>query len=454
MNVFRRRLRAYEWFLYAHRAAATMFPACVLAGVLACSVASGNWPQAAGPHLNWKTEGSAVTHWSVARNENVKWRTTLPEGGQSSVTIWGDKAFVTTHAPLESSAETATSTDILAYCLDAETGGILWTTELPGSQAVGTAGIFSDATVFAPISNGSHVWFFNRSGSIGCYDMDGNRVWLRQYTPRTRHTNRQCEPILVENQLLVVEVLDQQAAKKLRRHEPVPAGVDPRSVWTYIHGLDAHTGDLLWREPAATVIHNTPMVGRRANGEWAVLHARGGPHQPLEAPYGLSLTSLARGREGTVLWSAEFKDLNPMVNNHWNADGVFAFAGEDHVVLDPETGRERSRRSLRRNIDLWRHDVSSSSWKLERGVDLSGTKPRLITYHTNILVGDWHYFLAHERAAIGRVDTRNDRVEYLDVPVQLVVSPDGAPEWIWNAGEAVPIMPENSRGIRACYRLI
>ena len=52
-----------------------------------------------------------------------------------------------------------------------------------------------------------------------------------------------------------------------------PEGVDPKEVWTYIHGIDKKTGKVLWRESAGTVVHNTPVVGRTADGTLAVSHA-------------------------------------------------------------------------------------------------------------------------------------------------------------------------------------
>jgi hypothetical protein len=164
-------------------------------------------------------------------------------------------------------------------------------------------------------------------------------------------------------------------------------------------------------------------------------------------PYGFSLTSLAQGKQGTDLWSAEIPDLNPMVTNCWDADGVYAFVGEDHLILDTATGKERSRRNLRRGIDLWSHDAQSGSWTLKSGVNLGGKKPRLNTYHTNIVVGDWHYFLSHERNTIGRVNLRNAKVEYLEVPLQLSVASDGSRSLIWDAADTIRITPENSRGI-------
>ena len=66
----------------------------VLAAVLAPSLctalsAAEHWPQAAGPRGDWQTEGTPPTRWSVTRNENIRWRTPMPEAGMSNVTVWG-----------------------------------------------------------------------------------------------------------------------------------------------------------------------------------------------------------------------------------------------------------------------------------------------------------------------------------------------------------------------------
>lgn len=431
-----------------HRRCRSILWGSLLSALLFWSpVFAENWPQASGPNSDWKIDGRAPTQWSVTRSENILWRTTLPEGGQSSVTLWGDRAFVTTHKELQSPDETETSMDIVGYCLNANTGAILWKVELPGSVAVGTAGIFSDATVFAPVTDGKRVWFFNRSGSMACFDLSGNLVWMREYVPRKRHTNRQCEPILWNNQLLVVEVLDKLAGAKLQRHEPIPDDIDPRSVWTYLHGIDALTGEVLWTEPTGTVVHDTPMIGRLANGEMAVLHARGGGHSPLEKPYGITLTSLAPGKEGTPLWSTEFSRFDPVFNNHWNERFSYAFHGNDHVVLDTATGHEISRRSLGENVDLWSYDQPSKAWTLRSGAKVKAGKTHANTNQANIVVGDWHYFLTHDWHAIGRVHTISGKVEYLEVPAQLALVADGSSQWIWDPKKAIPIRAENARGI-------
>ena len=135
--------------------------------------ADQNWPQAAGPNGNWQTDGRPPIRWSVTRDENICWRTAMPEAGMSSVTVWGDRVFATTHVPIEISQEKDAVKDILGFCLDADTGEILWQVELPGSAFISLAGGFTDGTVFAPITDGEHVWFFNRCGSMACYDLHG-----------------------------------------------------------------------------------------------------------------------------------------------------------------------------------------------------------------------------------------------------------------------------------------
>ena len=405
--------------------------------ILAGTLGAQHWPQASGPNLDWKATGTEPPlQWSVVTGKNVLWRSTLPEGGQSAVTIWGDRAFLTTHRPMEESSDRL-EPNIVGYCLNADTGEILWTVELPGSVPMQTAGIFSDATVFAPVTDGEHVWFFNRCGSMGCFDFSGKQVWLREYRPRTRHTNRECEPILVGDRIITVEVRNKEAAQKLERHKPVPAGIEPRDVWTYLHAIDKKTGKVLWLEEVGTSIHNTPMVGQLADGRWAIAHGRGGGHDPLEKPYGVSLTLLDSGQ---TLWSREFHG-DCSHNSHWNARHLFWFQGIQHLVLDSATGEMLRTQDLSADVTF----TDAETGKRESGLQMQPGKRTAITNQTNLVVGDWHYFLAHDLTAIGRVNIENGKTEYLRVPVQLVGGPE--PRRIWAKQDALLNDTKNARGM-------
>ncbi|MGB7348054.1 MAG: PQQ-binding-like beta-propeller repeat protein [Pirellulaceae bacterium] len=409
----------------------------LLAGFLfsafASATADDNWHQAAGPNGNWQVDGDAPTRWSVSRGENIRWRTPLPEAGMSNVTVWGNRVFVTTHVPIKTLEEKESVTDVIGFCLDADSGKEIWKVTLPGSAFISLAGGFTDGTVFAPIADGEHVWFFNRCGAIGCYDFDGNQVWLRQWTPRFKHNNRQAEPYLVGDAILYVEVADKDAGGKIQKWAApgkkssgtaIPDGVNEKDVWTYLHGIDKRTGKVLWREKVGTVVHNTPVVGRTADGRHAVSHSRGGPHGPMEKPYGQSLTSLAPGQEGQTIWSTELDGYDPSFACHWNEKYVFGFQRGNHIVLDATSGKMLRKQPLYEGATLWKFDTEADDWTKQTNVAIKAGKGHPNTNQANLVVGDWHWFLSHNVHYLGRVHVETGEVEYLELPAQLMPSPD------------------------------
>ena len=61
------------------------------------------WPMSGGPDGSYKVQASSKvpTKWSVRNNKNIKWKASLPEGGQSGIAVWGDKLFLTINPPLD-----------------------------------------------------------------------------------------------------------------------------------------------------------------------------------------------------------------------------------------------------------------------------------------------------------------------------------------------------------------
>lgn len=391
-----------------------------------------NWHQAAGPNGNWQVEGKPPVEWSVTRDENIAWRTPMPEAGMSSVTVWDDRVFVTTHVPIKSLKEQKAVKDIIGLCLDVNTGKILWQVTLPGSAPIALAGGFTDGTVFAPITDGESVWFFNRCGSMACYDYDGKQRWMREWTPRGKHTNRQTEPYLVGDALIYLEVANKEEGVKMQKWASpgvkskngtkIPEGVEPKEVWTYLHGIDKQTGKILWREKVGTSVHNTPVVGMTAAGKMAIAHARGGPHGALEEPYGQSLTSLAPGEEGNTLWNLELKQYDTSWSCHWNKKYVFGFQKDSHIVIDATSGKLLRKQPVDQATTLWKFQLEKKDWVLQKSATVKSKRPHPNTNQANIAVGDWHWFLCHDEHYLGRVNVENGVVEYLELPAQLMPS--------------------------------
>ncbi len=417
-----------------------MKPLCLL---VLCGLvhASEHWPQAAGPNGDWQVEGNPPIQWSATRGENILWRTPMPEAGMSSVTVWGDCVFVTTHVPIKTLKEKEGVKDIIGFCLDAATGEIIWQTELPGHVFISLAGGFTDGTVFAPVTDGKHVWFFNRCGSMGCFDFSGKEVWRREWIPRFKHNNRQAEPYLVGDTILYVEVANKEEGAKMRKWDApgvkskngteVPEGVPEKEVWTYIHGIDKKSGEVLWREDVGTSIHTTPVVRGLA-----VSHARGGPHGALESPYGHSLTSLAPGKEGTTIWTTELPGYDPSFACHWNERFVLGFNQGKHIVMDAKTGKILREQALYENATLQKFHPEVHAWTTERNFAAKVGKSHPNTNQANLLVGDWHWFLAHNFPYLGRVSVESGVVEYLELPAQLSPSREAREkdEWLWGKG--------------------
>ena len=64
--------------------------------VIAISVpaTAGNWPAWRGPDATGiSSESGLPTHWSAS--DNVDWKVPLPEPGNSTPIIWGDRLFLT-----------------------------------------------------------------------------------------------------------------------------------------------------------------------------------------------------------------------------------------------------------------------------------------------------------------------------------------------------------------------
>ncbi|NIJ44910.1 outer membrane protein assembly factor BamB [Wenyingzhuangia heitensis] len=82
---------------------ALLFVACNTAQNSVTTVADGEnqWPMSGGPNGSWKvkTDEHVPIKWSVRTGENIKWKTTLPEGGQSGIAVWKDKLFLTINPP-------------------------------------------------------------------------------------------------------------------------------------------------------------------------------------------------------------------------------------------------------------------------------------------------------------------------------------------------------------------
>lgn len=423
------------------------------------SLRADNWPQAAGPNGTWRLEkGNPPTSWSVALNENIVWRSTMPNGGQGGIISWGDRLFLTTFEEYKEGAPKY-SADILGHCLDVKTGKILWSVKLSGENASPLMYAYSDSTSWTPVTDGKHVWFFNCSGEMGCWDFAGHEKWRRKFRAPGEPFNKQHEPILFGNTIITVEPLAPEE----------PGYRADRDKWHYLRGIDKTSGKTLWIAEDGTTYYCTSVMGRMADGTPAILHGRGGPHDVPERPIGLSLTSLAPGKEGKTIWRYSPEALpnapldgitfQALYTMHWDKDHAYWFRNapeESHLVINSNTGKLVKTQSLIKNVDFRQWDPAAKKYILHKDVNIRDMKdfssqvvlkPGEVlhvfpNWHANIAAYGYHYFFTstgHRRNSyappglsgpshcIGRVNIETGKVEYLEVPVSVLRIP-GQPE--------------------------
>ncbi len=455
-----------------------------LAGLAFAGLAAtllANWPEAAGPHGSWSVpEAKAPVSWSVARNENIRWRMPLPNGGQSGIAVWGNRLFLTTFEPFKPGSP-KTSATILGHSIDAQTGRILWSVRLEGSVPSPLMYAYSDSTSPSPITDGKYVWFFNASGEMGCWDFSGKQIWKRQYKPwgEPYPFNKQHEPILYGDTIINVE--------------PDDPGSSQKPGWNYLRGIDKMTGKTKWLAEDGTTTYATSVFGHTRDGIPAILTGRGGWHDVPERPVGLGLVDLRPGKEGKTIWryvadtDADGKPLDvpgslaaptwqALYVLHWDAKYAYWFRlnpEESHLVLDSQTGKLLREQSLIRNVDYRQWDPAANKYIVHTNVNLrqirelsprNQLKPNEVirvmpAWHCNIVVAGYHYFLsstAHNRNnhppagkggpshTIGRVNVETGKVEYLEVPVTVIRKPGEPDKKVY--GIAVGTKTEDSQG--------
>src|SRR5271169_5340230 len=184
---------------------------------------AGDWPQWRGPSWNGIARGEAPLRWSDT--DHIKWRSDIPGRGHSSPVIWGDRIFVTTSVPTREAATAAQpgmsgrrggfgsrgpqpEQKLILMCLDRKTGKLLW--ERVAKVATPHEGYHPQYGSFAsnsPVTDGKHVIAFFGSGGVYCYDLEGNKIWEKDFGLQLRMFNGFGEgswPTLEGNTLLLL----------------------------------------------------------------------------------------------------------------------------------------------------------------------------------------------------------------------------------------------------------
>jgi len=199
------------------------------------------------PAAGWRGDGSGLypqanppTQWDSEEGKNILWKTEVGKGNSMPV-VAAERIFITAEPHV-----------LLA--LDLKTGKVLWQKDngyaaLPAGTKVPDKPPVAAATCGyatpTPVTDGKLVYASFGTGIVACYDLDGNRRWIRLLDlPQVSEFGRGASPVLAGGKLLV-------------------------SIGG-LEALDPATGDLVWQAPEAKPTFGTPAVVRIGDADVAI----------------------------------------------------------------------------------------------------------------------------------------------------------------------------------------
>jgi outer membrane protein assembly factor BamB len=181
------------------------------------TAAAGDWTQWRGPLQTGVVPGSGYpVEWG--EDKNIVWKVKLPGWGTSTPAILGERIFVTS----EEEGNNA------LFCLDLA-GQQVWKGTF-GKNA-GNKNRKASGANPSPITDGTHVYVYYRSGDLACVDLAGKTVWhvnlQEKYGQDRLNWDLGTSPVLTKD-LVVVAVMHQGPS--------------------YLVALNKTTGEVVWKQ--------------------------------------------------------------------------------------------------------------------------------------------------------------------------------------------------------------
>jgi outer membrane protein assembly factor BamB len=145
---------------------------------------AGNWPAWRGPDgQGHSPEKDLPTQWT--KTTNVRWKAPLPDAGNSTPIVWGDRVFLTQATekvdwpPKPNSGGPASARRRSVLCFDRGNGKLLWQrdTIYEAKESTHPTNPFCSAS---PVTDGERVIASLGSAGLVCYDFAGKELWRKE----------------------------------------------------------------------------------------------------------------------------------------------------------------------------------------------------------------------------------------------------------------------------------
>lgn len=193
--------------------------------LLSCCVFAGDWAQWRGPNQNGSTDETDLPA-VLTPADHLAWETALPGESASTPIISQGKVFL-------SSTQTG-GKDLIALCLDAASGKILWQKTL---TAVSYKPPRNTMASSSPAADGKTVVFLYTNGDCTALDYDGSILWTsklsEQFGPFSVKFGYSSSPLLSNGKVYI---------PLLRRDKPWAPYKSDKALNSCLIALDIKTG--------------------------------------------------------------------------------------------------------------------------------------------------------------------------------------------------------------------
>jgi outer membrane protein assembly factor BamB len=284
-----------------------LLAALLLACVSISTALAENWPQWRGPQgTGISSESGLPLKWSPT--ENIRWKIKLPEPGNSTPIVWGDRIFVT--QPLAKDQKRT------LLCLDRKDGKTLWQAAATYTAAEPTHATnpFCSAS---PVTDGQRVIAWFGSAGVYCYDFSGRQLWSRDLGVQEHEWGYAASPIIHGNLVFI------------------NFGPGKRE---FVVALDKRTGEEVWRYDLPKPTAEQLKQDDNLRGSWStplVINAGGRDELILTLPERVVAFAPKSGQE---LWSAGGLGSLVYTSPMWGEGVLVALGGYHRASLAVRPG--------------------------------------------------------------------------------------------------------------------
>ncbi len=341
--------------------------------VLGRPAAAADWPAFRGSKGDGvSAEMDVPLNWGPERN--IKWKTPLPNKGNSSPIVSKGKVFLT--------CATERGKQRGLYCYDRRTGELLWSKIVSYAEEDPTHAS-NPYCGSSPAADGQRVVVWHGSAGLYCYDYDGKELWSRDLGVFKHIWGYGSSPVFLGDRIILncgpgertfVTAIDAADGKSIwQQDEPGGvSGLKPGDAWTgswstpvvatlegrkqilvslphHVNAYNPGDGKIIWTcDGLDNLAYTSPVVGD------GIVVATGGFHGPA---IGVKAEGTGNITESNRLWST--KTPNPQRIGTGVIFGKHVYMANENSTaqcIEVETGKEAWRARMPEGV-IWSSPV-------------------------------------------------------------------------------------------------